>query len=237
MSRDGFNLIELLVVVTIVALLAGMLMPVVAMVREAALGQTCLNHQRQILLAAMIYAEDNDGLVIPPAVPRVPGPGNQLWHGKLNDLVVGQMNATLSNKGRNIFWGCPTWKGRMVAPGVQDMVSVGIGATNYPLCSGSLAGQEGLPLYNSTSKTNNPVMLASVTFASNRLWFADAGDFWIWSDPAAQGGPQVRLDNWTWAGGVRHRNGMNIGFFDGRAGKVLIARAGDTFYRPHQSQP
>jgi prepilin-type N-terminal cleavage/methylation domain-containing protein len=59
-SRRGFTLIELLVVVAIIAVLAAILFPVFAQARERARRTSCLSNCRQIGLAFMQYAQDND---------------------------------------------------------------------------------------------------------------------------------------------------------------------------------
>ncbi len=61
----AFTLIELLVVVGIIALLAGMLFPVLTRVRAKATGLACANHVRQMQSALLLYAHDNrDRLVV-----------------------------------------------------------------------------------------------------------------------------------------------------------------------------
>jgi len=58
--RLGFTLIELLVVIAIIAILAAILFPVFAKVREKARQTACLSNQKQLGLAVMQYVQDYD---------------------------------------------------------------------------------------------------------------------------------------------------------------------------------
>ena len=72
-SRNAFTLMELLIVITIIALLAGLLIPSIGTVRSMANTNQCRSNLRQCTAAHMAYANDNEGAL--PHTTRQYGSG------------------------------------------------------------------------------------------------------------------------------------------------------------------
>jgi prepilin-type N-terminal cleavage/methylation domain-containing protein/prepilin-type processing-associated H-X9-DG protein len=68
LRRGAFTLVELLVVIGIIAVLIGVLLPVLGRAREQGRSTACLSNLRQLGLAFMMYANDNKGFL--PATAR-----------------------------------------------------------------------------------------------------------------------------------------------------------------------
>lgn len=83
-KTSGFTLIELLTVIAIIGILASILIPVVAKVRENGRRAVCTSNVRQIAVSAHLYASENDNNL------PVMGTGGWPWdveYRVMNDLV------------------------------------------------------------------------------------------------------------------------------------------------------
>jgi prepilin-type N-terminal cleavage/methylation domain-containing protein len=121
--RAGFTLIELLVVIAIIAILAALLLPTLTRAKAQSQSVYCMNNNRELDLAWLMYAHDNRDRLVPNQNEDGPeqgqAPGNWLcgfldWSATTTDntnlnLVLNPTNAILAQyfaSQRNIYL-CP----------------------------------------------------------------------------------------------------------------------------------
>lgn len=118
-SCRGFNLIELLIVIAIIAILVSLLMPALGRGKAQAYNAACVSNLRQLGIATRLYAEDNqERLPNAEILPTKPiDPQNPL--ARICDVLARYVGRTAgTNTNSTTVFKCPAdKKGRFVAEG------------------------------------------------------------------------------------------------------------------------
>lgn len=97
--KQAFTLVELLVVISIIALLVSILLPALGQARAQAKSTVCKSNLRQLALANIGYAMENDGRLVLAAQDLFTGVNNHRWHGvrDTNDDPFDPLRSPLAN--------------------------------------------------------------------------------------------------------------------------------------------
>jgi prepilin-type N-terminal cleavage/methylation domain-containing protein/prepilin-type processing-associated H-X9-DG protein len=216
-EEPAFTLIELLVVIAIIAILAAMLLPALAKAKSRAQATYCLNSLRQNGLAIQLYAEDNDGALVPGQTASTTG---QYWFTLLTPYLsrdTKSPNALAYTNGTTVIWGCPTYlQDPTQNPyGARNANCPGYGVSNYPELWESTAANSPYGGAQTAFKLDN------VTYKSTRLMLGDCGDWLMWTLVATKN-----------PGVIRHDKKANYAFFDYHVQTLNAAKASACFTNP-----
>ncbi len=221
----AFTLIELLVVIAIIAILAAMLLPALARAKQKALGINCVSNLKQLTLAAVVYAGDNnDGIVanIPQSLSSWVGgdvSGNNGINGVTNLANITAAVIYPYDKSPGIYR-CPS----DTAPAVVGSLTVGPRVRSYSLSC--MMGYNGPGAFHPDYVENKKLADVKQPNPSDALFFIDEADapnptdcsiddgYFYEHEDATRTDPQVQWGNWT---ASRHGNGGDFSFADGHA--------------------
>jgi prepilin-type N-terminal cleavage/methylation domain-containing protein len=212
-KRRGFTLVELLVVIAIIALLMAILMPALNRARELGRRAVCLGNLKQLALAWVMYADENDGDLVNGmlGVDRVnPADPTEIWEEawvgivgtgtawpdrrqiKGNDETEGIRNGALWEYLKNPkVYRCPAGQvGHMVNYAIVDAMN-GVPQAN------TKSDQVWANNRGDLTKTHNKVVFVDIGIvrdSSYHIYYSNGA----WGDPPS----------------VRHRDGMTIAYAD-----------------------
>jgi prepilin-type N-terminal cleavage/methylation domain-containing protein/prepilin-type processing-associated H-X9-DG protein len=199
----AFTLIELLVVIAIIATLAAFLLPALSKSKAQALGVACLSNTKQLQLAWLLYAQDNNDYIVPYSGGIDPG-----WI----DPEYGNTNKMSLTEG--LLWQYTRSEGVYRCPGQQQVATYYWGVLTMsnimPLRSFTIS--EGLysyflyPLRPRLADLKHPYPAMAFVFADENLYTIQDGGFDL-----------VGGNNWQDAPAARHAGAGTLSFADGHS--------------------
>jgi prepilin-type N-terminal cleavage/methylation domain-containing protein len=105
-GSPAFTLIELLVVIAIIAILAGMLLPVLGRAKESGRRIACVNNLRQLTLGMTVYAMDNADKVVEARFGEV-----QICLNPPERAAAATVGLVITSNATQQIWTCPSRPG------------------------------------------------------------------------------------------------------------------------------
>lgn len=212
-AHSAFTLIELMVVVSILALLLAILLPSLGRARAASRGVACLSNLRQLGIAAHMYADVHRGAIVDSGLPHgglpsVPGKESESWFHTMSREYKNKLVARCPSDSS------PYWDQDLpgTSPPARRRVSFAI--NDY--LTGDLNGWLD---YNRRERIKRPTgTILLVELAEEGSWAASDhihAELWLFN-PRAEAERQVALD--------RHLGKANYVFLDGHAEPLLFER-------------
>jgi prepilin-type N-terminal cleavage/methylation domain-containing protein/prepilin-type processing-associated H-X9-DG protein len=209
----GFTLIELLVVIAIIGVLIALLLPALGLGRESARRTQCLNHLRQMVVAAHLFVENQGGRYPQAYYSRREGDKLYSYCWDLTSITEdGQPTVVVPG----LLWGddsapleiqqCPSFTGR------SNWANDPFTGYNYNTSYIGHGAEEDIPL---------PVKLKQVENPSKTAIFGDGeykgGANKFMRAPFDSPGDESFNGRWAGTQGFRHLGTTNVAFCDGHA--------------------
>ena len=237
-NKKAFTLVELLVVIAIIAVLIGILMPTLVAVRSQARSAVCKLNLRQLLVANIGYATENNGFYVAAASDMWAGPGHHRWHG-VRDSLDEPFDPLRSPLAGYLADGkvkeCPEKVNFVKGQGWGENFEQGCGGYGYNMMYlGSRLWQSGITTMSAYKAAYaKTTQMTQVGKPSKTLMFSDCalskkGRYYIeysFAEPAFTvfGGKLVTSFYLSPSIHFRHRDWANIGWSDGHVDCRMMA--------------
>lgn len=188
--KKHFTLIELLVVIAIIAILAAILLPALNSARERGRSAACLNNQKQVGVAMMMYSDAWDCL------PKARYTTDIAYNWAYHLTAAGVLPAITSG---SATWRCPSGAGGDVHTGatLDDGHHISFGMT--PAVNG-VDTYEKASACPTMKKISNP---SDQPLISDSIMTSDGSQSWL------------ILSDWNRKVALYHNKRCNVLFFDG----------------------
>ncbi|PAW77911.1 MAG: hypothetical protein B9S32_09955 [Verrucomicrobia bacterium Tous-C9LFEB] len=194
-AASGFTLMELMVVVAILVVLAALMLPALERARQASDKIRCANNLRQLVAGAILYANDHDGLYLPPVSND--SLGFRQWMFNDDYLQILGLKPTQDLKKLPDLFRCS----RAVRLGNTMGISYGANITGLGISAGNYKTAGFIP------------RTKMVPRASQKVYLIESLDWWV-SYAYANGYTNSEVTT-SMTPAYRHDRGANVAFFDG----------------------
>ncbi len=162
-TRTGFTLIEILVVIAIISLLAAILFPVFARARENARRASCQSNLKQVALGMLQYVQDYDETFPLTSVNGAANSFSPIWNPNVDGKPLGWADAMQTYFKSNQLLQCPS------EPSAgQSSNPNAAGYTDYWYNS-----RLGLTAYNSVTGYGPGFKVSALAYAANTVMSGD----------------------------------------------------------------
>lgn len=210
--REGFTLVELLIVVAILAILAALLLPALNRGRASALRVRCTSNLHQLGIATHLYWDENGGRAFRYRT-HATNNGVLYWFGWIEDGVE-------TKRGFDPTQGViyPYLKGR----GVEQCPAFNHASTAFKLKARGAAYGYGYNHHLSAPKNTSAFSISIVPRPSQTVLYADAAQVNTFQPPASPIHPMLEefyyVNNTEATAHFRHNHKANADFCDGHVG-------------------
>lgn len=192
LGSAGFSLIELLVVISIIAVLSSMTMAAISLVRESAKSARCLSNLHQLSMTAMSWSNDHDDFLMPAY-------GAITW---VDPVDPNFMNTMISMGLPRQSFMCPSYRG--TTQNVYGENQTVIWPYNGPGTTGDGVWQWGTG--NVYFHTQANTTMSTIRDPGQKIYYGDSSDYWL-----------NFFDGISMPQGRRHRGKANFAWLDGHA--------------------